>query len=97
MLLCRVSGQPNFATAMQQILQPMKTNMGMLDRGLRLLLAAVVAGLYFAGQLTGTAAIVLLIFAGIFTLTSLLGFCPLYLPFGFSTKAKKTAGKQHGK
>jgi hypothetical protein len=69
--------------------------MGMLDRGLRILLAAAVAGLYFAGQLTGVAAIVLLIFAGVFVLTSLLGFCPLYLPFGFSTKKTKPKQAEH--
>jgi hypothetical protein len=30
-----------------------------------------------------------LIFAGIFILTSFLSFCPLYLPFGISTRSKK--------
>jgi len=46
----------------------------------------VVAILYFAGQISGTAAIILGILAAVFILTSLVGTCPLYLPFGLSTK-----------
>lgn len=68
----------------------MKTNMGGIDRSLRLILAAVVAVLFFTGQLTGTAAVVLGIFAVIFVLTSLVGFCPLYVPLGISTRKKST-------
>jgi hypothetical protein len=33
-------------------------------------------------------AIGLLVIAGIFILTSLVGFCPLYLPFGINTLGK---------
>lgn len=64
----------------------MKTNMGGVDRVLRLILAAVVAVLFLTKQLTGTAAVVLAIFAVIFVVTSLVGFCPLYVPLGISTK-----------
>jgi hypothetical protein len=67
----------------------MKKNMGMIDRILRVLLALTVAVLYYNNVLSGTAAIILLIFAGIFLLTSLVGTCPLYMPFKFSTKSKK--------
>lgn len=66
----------------------MKTNMGGIDRILRLSLAGVVAFLFFTEQLTGTAAVVLGVFAVIFVLTSLVGFCPLYVPLGLSTKKK---------
>lgn len=66
----------------------MKTNMGGIDRILRLSLAGVVAILFFTKQLTGTAAAVLGVFAVIFVLTSLVGFCPLYVPLGISTKKK---------
>ncbi|MCX6188343.1 MAG: DUF2892 domain-containing protein [Bacteroidetes bacterium] len=45
--------------------------------------------MYFGGQITGPAAITLLVFAGVFILTSFLSFCPLYLPFGISTKKKE--------
>lgn len=64
----------------------MKKNMSNFDRGLRVVVALVVAILYFTGQITGTAAIILGILAAVFILTSLVGTCPLYLPFGLSTK-----------
>ncbi|HCL55796.1 MAG TPA: DUF2892 domain-containing protein [Spirochaetia bacterium] len=67
----------------------MKKNMGTIDRIIRAVLAAVVAVLYFTGQLTGIAAIVLGILAVIFLLTSLIGFCPLYLPIKLNTGKKK--------
>ena len=64
----------------------MKKNMGNLDRGIRLLVAALVVVLYFTGQISGVVAIVLGVFATIFVLTSLVGSCPLYNPFGISTR-----------
>jgi Na+(H+)/acetate symporter ActP len=67
----------------------MKKNMGSADRIIRVLLAIVVAALYFTKQLTGTAAIILGIIAIIFLLTSAVGFCPLYVPFKISTKKKQ--------
>ncbi|WP_088341958.1 YgaP family membrane protein [Robiginitalea sediminis] len=63
----------------------MKKNMGMADRVIRLIVAAVFAVLYFTGTVTGTAGIVLLVLSGVFVLTSLVRFCPLYAPFGLST------------
>ena len=66
----------------------MKPNMGNIDRIARILAAIVIVALYFAGQISGTLAIILLIFAGIFILPSFLSFCPLYLPFGISTRKK---------
>ena len=62
--------------------------MGLADKAIRILVAAVIAVLYFTHQITGTAAIVLGVLAIVFTLTSLMGTCPLYLPFGISTKKK---------
>lgn len=63
----------------------MKRNMSDLDRVLRVLVAAVFAYLYFAGVVTGALGLILVLLAGVFVLTSILGFCPLYAPFGFST------------
>ena len=63
-------------------------NMGTLDRIIRLVIAAVIAVVYFTGNLSGLAAIILGILAVIFVATSLIGFCPLYLPFGLSTRKK---------
>ncbi len=65
----------------------MKKNMGLIDRVIRILIAVVVATLYFTSVISGTLAIVLMIFAGIFILTSFIGSCPLYMPFNFSTKS----------
>jgi len=63
----------------------MKKNMGNIDRIIRMLIAVVVSVLYFMDILTGTLGIVLMAFAGIFILTSLISFCPLYTLFGFSS------------
>ncbi len=64
----------------------MKANMGTIDRIARVALAAVVAVLYFTGMISGTLAIILGALAVVFVLTSVVGTCPLYLPFGLSTK-----------
>lgn len=67
----------------------MVKNMGTVDRVVRIVLAVVVAILYFAGAISGTAAIILGVLALIFVATSFVGFCPLYLPFKFSTRKKQ--------
>ena len=64
----------------------MKQNMGSFDRVLRISVALVIAVLYFTGQLSGTATIVLGLLAVIFVATSFIGVCPLYIPLKFSTK-----------
>ena len=64
----------------------MKRNMSNLDRIIRVALAAVFAYLYFSGIVTGVLGIILLVLGGVFLLTSLIGFCPLYVPFKFSTR-----------
>lgn len=61
-------------------------NMGTLDRVIRTLLAVVVGVLYFMDVISGTLAIVLGILAIVFLLTSLVSTCPLYMPFGLSTR-----------
>lgn len=66
----------------------MKKNMGTVDRIIRLILAIVVAVLYFTGQISGIAAIILGVLALIFVVTSAIGFCPLYVPFKISTIKK---------
>ena len=62
--------------------------MGTADKVIRILFAIVIAGLYFANIISGTVAIVLLVLAGVFILTSFMSFCPLYLTFGISTRKK---------
>ncbi len=63
----------------------MKKNMGSADKIIRVLLAAIVGVLFFTGTISGTLGIILLVLAGIFVLTSMISFCPLYAPFGIST------------
>ena len=63
--------------------------MGGADRSIRILLAAVLAYLYFSGIVTGTWGLVLVILGGVFVLTSLVGFCPLYAAVGINTCATK--------
>jgi hypothetical protein len=63
--------------------------MGTIDKVIRILVAIVIAVLYFTNVISGTLAYVLLAVAVIFVLTSLLGFCPLYLPFSLSTRKKE--------
>jgi uncharacterized membrane protein YkgB len=64
----------------------MKKNMGTIDRVIRLLVVVVIAVLYYMGQLTGLAATILGIVAVAFLITSIVGWCPGYLPFGISTR-----------
>jgi hypothetical protein len=67
----------------------MKKNIGNADKIIRIIAAVIIALLYFTQQISGTTAIILLILAGIFILTSFISFCPLYLPFGISTRKKE--------
>jgi hypothetical protein len=71
----------------------MTTNMSMFDRVVRLVLAAVVAALYFTNFITGTWAIVLGIVAVALALTALVGYCPIYALVGFSTKERTLSGR----
>lgn len=71
----------------------MKRNMGSADRIIRITLAIVVAIFYYNKIITGTSGIVLLVLAGVFVLTSFVGFCPLYKLMGLNTcpiKQKKS-------
>lgn len=67
----------------------MKQNMGTTDKMIRVIIALIIGGLYYMNIISGTLAIVLSALAIIFLLTSLISFCPLYLPFGIKTCKKK--------
>ena len=67
----------------------MKKNMGNLDKVIRVLVAILILVLYLTHEISGSVAIILLVLAGVFILTSFVSFCPLYLPFGISTKQTK--------
>jgi hypothetical protein len=64
----------------------MKLNTGSADRIIRILIAVVIAVLYFTSVISGTLAIILLVFAAIMLVTGLVGFCPLYAMLGLNTK-----------
>jgi hypothetical protein len=67
----------------------MKTNMGGTDRVIRFLVAVAIALLVYFDMVSGTLAYILLAVAGIFVLTSLVSFCPLYAVFGLNTCGTK--------
>lgn len=63
----------------------MKRNLSNLDRIIRVVLSAVFAYLYFGGVVTGAFGIILVVLGAVLLLTAITGFCPLYVPFKFST------------
>jgi len=65
--------------------------MGSADIAIRLFLAAVIAILYFTHAISGTVAIIALVIAGVFIITGLIGYCPLYSVLGITTRTKKTS------
>lgn len=62
--------------------------MGSTDKIIRLIIVAVIAVLFFTNVITGALGVILLVLAGIFTLTSLISFCPLYTLVGINTCPK---------
>jgi hypothetical protein len=66
----------------------MKKNMGTVDKVIRILVAVVVVVLFLTHVITGTLAYILLALGAVFVITSLLGICPLYLPFKINTGKK---------
>lgn len=66
----------------------MKKNMGTIDRAIRIVAAILIGILYYTGTISGTLGVVLLLLGAVFLFTSFISFCPLYLPFGLSTKEK---------
>jgi hypothetical protein len=74
----------------------MTKNMGTADRLIRTLIAVAIAVLYFTGKISGTVAILLGIVAVAFLVTSFVGWCPSYLPFGLSTRKGTNAPENLG-
>lgn len=66
----------------------MKKNMGSTDKIIRISIAVIIAVLYFTNTISGTLALILGAFAIIFIITSFISVCPLYTPFGLSTRKK---------
>lgn len=64
----------------------MKKNIGSIDKTIRILVALIIIGLYMAHIISGTLAIVLLVFAVVFIATGFINFCPIYAMLGWSTR-----------
>ena len=64
----------------------LKQNVGTVDQIIRIIVALAIAVLYAMHVISGAVAIVLGIVAVIFLVTGLVKVCPLYLPFGLSTR-----------
>jgi Na+(H+)/acetate symporter ActP len=64
----------------------MKKNLGSPERIIRILIALVVAILYFTNQISGLAAVILGVIAVAFIFTSSVGFCPIYASLKFLTR-----------
>lgn len=67
----------------------MKKNMGTTDKMTRVIIALIIGVLYYLNIITGTLAIILSGLGIVFLLTSMISFCPLYIPFGINTCKKK--------
>jgi uncharacterized membrane protein YadS len=67
----------------------MKKNMGKTDKTIRILVAVILIGISLAFLQLNTLGIVLLVIAGIFILTSVVSFCPLYTIIGINTCERK--------
>ncbi|HRH50337.1 MAG TPA: DUF2892 domain-containing protein [Panacibacter sp.] len=68
----------------------MKRNIGSADRITRIIIAAIIAVLYFTSTITGTWGIVLMVAAGIILLTGIINFCPIYYALGINTNRIKS-------
>ena len=75
----------------------MKKNIGSADKIIRIVIAAIFALLYFTNTVTGIWGVVLLLLAGVFVLTSIVSWCPLYFSFGIKTlkSEQQKNGEQH--
>lgn len=64
-------------------------NIGKSDKIVRVLIAVLFTVLFLNHVVTGIMGVILVILAGVFLLTSVIGTCPLYLPFKINTNHKK--------
>jgi hypothetical protein len=67
----------------------MKKNLGTIDRVIRVILALVIILLYALNVISGGIGLTLLVISGVVLLTGIFGVCPLYIPLGLNSGAKK--------
>lgn len=65
-------------------------NMGLTDRLLRVAIVLIIGVAYWLGYVSGIIALILGAVAAIFLLTSLFSTCPAYMPFGISTRRRRS-------
>jgi hypothetical protein len=65
-------------------------NMGLIDRLLRVAIVLIIGVAYWLGYVSGNIALILGAVAAIFLLTSLFSTCPAYMPFGISTRGRRS-------
>ena len=65
----------------------MKRNMGTVDRAARFVIGVVMMAVGFS-VMSGAGLIVLVVIGAVLFTTSVIGWCPLYVPFRFSTQKK---------
>ena len=63
--------------------------MGTVDKSIRILVAAIIAILLFTKVIEGILAIILLIVAVMFIVTSFISVCPMYPVLGINTRKKE--------
>lgn len=73
-----------------KFLSALKKNLGRTDAIIRLIITAIIVVLFVTGVIHGTAGIILLIVGGILTLTSFIGFCPIWYALGVSTRRRNS-------
>ena len=64
-----------------------RRNMGTVDRAARFIIGIVMMVVGF-GVISGAGAIALGVIGAVFFATSVIGWCPLYVPFRFNTQKK---------
>jgi hypothetical protein len=63
----------------------MNRNMGNIDKGIRVVIAAAIGIMYYLDIIQGNLAYILMAAAIILLVTSLINFCPLYKILGLNT------------
>jgi hypothetical protein len=72
----------------------MKSNVGSKDKLIRLAIAIAIIILFYLNVFSEIVGLVLLGFALVLSITSLIGFCPLYRVFGISSCKNTNVKKQ---
>ena len=67
----------------------MKSNIGTIDKVIRILVAVAIAVLFFTNVITGTLGIILIVVAALLVITSFISFCPLYVALGINTGKRR--------